>query len=146
MSIFNGTPDKIIGNRHDPMLLRWNLIRVWKLPRVYLHKFLRSDDDRAPHDHPWWFISILLRGTYIEHINGEINVRTAPAICFRSTKDRHRVELLYHAVPVDDYTPYADIKWQALPTWSIIITGPVVRRWGFWCDDRFFPSREFEGC
>lgn len=140
MSILNGRPDEVIGRPADPMMLRWHILKVWKLPRVYLHKFLRSDDDRAPHDHPWWFISILLRGTYVEHINGRIKIRTAPAICFRSTKDRHRVELL--SALVDSTHGYI----KPLPTWSIIITGPVVRRWGFWCDEKFIPSREFEGC
>ena len=34
--------------------------------RIYLHHFLRSDHDRALHDHPWNFVSIILRGGYWE--------------------------------------------------------------------------------
>ena len=46
--------------------------RWWVIPRnkwfnVYLHHFLRSDDDRALHDQPWWNLSILLDGEYTEH-------------------------------------------------------------------------------
>ena len=60
-------PDFIVGGKEDPYMLRW-----WIIPRnrwfnVYLHNFLRSDDDRAHHDHPWWNFSILLRGEYTEH-------------------------------------------------------------------------------
>lgn len=45
-------PDFYIGGNANPYLLRW-----WVIPRnrffnVYLHKFLRDDDDRALHDHP----------------------------------------------------------------------------------------------
>lgn len=144
MSIFNGKPSEVIGGHADPMLLRWNIFRVWNFPRIFLYKFLRSDDDRAPHDHPWWFISILLRGTYIEHLNGKIKVRSSPSIAFRTTKDQHRIELLWHYVDTEHYGYQAG--WQAVPTWSIIITGRPVRRWGFWCSDKFVPSREFEGC
>lgn len=60
-------PDVVIGEVHRPYLLRW-----WVIPRnpvfnVYLHRFMRSDDDRALHDHPWSNLSILLRGSYGEH-------------------------------------------------------------------------------
>jgi hypothetical protein len=34
---------------------------------VKLHHILRSDDDRDLHDHPWSFLSIVLKGGYWEH-------------------------------------------------------------------------------
>lgn len=45
-------PDVVIGGDASPYMRRW-----WVIPRnrrfnVYLHHFLRSDDDRALHDHP----------------------------------------------------------------------------------------------
>src|SRR5574337_503235 len=84
-------PDFIIGGRDRPYLLRWYLtpwrrwhaqarhaehpyllarVKGWLgfvLPSAYLHCFLRSDDDRALHDHPWFWCSVLLRGRYVEH-------------------------------------------------------------------------------
>ena len=92
-------PDFIIGGRDNPYLLRWYLtpwrrwhregretptpwrrIKGWfgfVLPSAYLHCFIRSDDDRALHDHPWFWCSILLRGRYVEHTNraGGVHVR-----------------------------------------------------------------------
>jgi hypothetical protein len=65
-------PDFVIGGNERPYLLRW-----WVIPRnpvfnVYLHCFLRSDDDRALHTHPWLFnVSWLLLGKYREWFNGE---------------------------------------------------------------------------
>lgn len=87
-------PDFIVGGRDNPYLLRWYLTpwrwwfldpatgktrkgltgwRRWaaavtsRLPNLYLHVFLRPDDARALHDHPWAWVSWLLSGTYIEH-------------------------------------------------------------------------------
>ena len=56
------TPDLVIGGWDDPYLLRWWLIPRNRWFNVYLHLFLRSDDDRALHDHPWFNLSFLLEG------------------------------------------------------------------------------------
>ncbi len=40
-------PDFIIGGPENPYLLRWYLIPQNRFFNVYLHKILRSDDDRA---------------------------------------------------------------------------------------------------
>lgn len=116
-------PDQIIGGREDPYLLRWWLLPRNKLLNVYLHHFLRSDDDRALHDHPWANASWLLRGEYLEHTiaAGGINRRTrleAGAVRVRWTgRLAHRVEL------------------NAGPCWTLFVTGPRYREWGFHCPD-----------
>jgi hypothetical protein len=56
------SPDFVIGGDERPYLLRWWVIPRNKVFNVYLHLFLRSDDDRALHDHPWANASMLLRG------------------------------------------------------------------------------------
>lgn len=117
-------PDFAIGHQNDVYLYRW-----WVIPRnrffnVYLHQFVRSDDDRALHDHPWSNLSILLRGRYVEHTiaAGGINVRTeriAPAWKLRpSGAAAHRLELIDGEC------------------WTLFITGPRYREWGFHCADR----------
>lgn len=60
-------PDFVIGGAERPYLLRWWLIPRNPVFNVYLHQFMRSDDDRALHDHPWANCSVLLRGAYTEH-------------------------------------------------------------------------------
>jgi hypothetical protein len=50
----------------DPYLTRWFIIRT-RLIGIFLHRFHRSDEDRALHDHPWTFISIILWRGYWEH-------------------------------------------------------------------------------
>lgn len=123
-------PDAVIGNTSDAYMKRW-----WVIPRnrffnIYLHHFLRSDDDRALHDHPWLNCSILLAGRYTEHTiaAGGVNSRivyAAGAVKFRGAKYAHRVEL------TDG------------PCWSLFITGPIMREWGFHCPAGWRPWKQF---
>ncbi|MCG7592439.1 hypothetical protein [Mycobacterium sp. PSTR-4-N] len=134
--LFTGEPHQIIGGADDPYLLRWYVIPRNPLLNVYVHKFCRSDDDRALHDHPWWFVSLMLRGQYDEVTNAGTNRRRAGSIAYRPAEWRHRVQLLGHYVtpyrPSDDPTGWSD-HWVEQPCWTLIVTGRRVRTWGFWC-------------
>lgn len=123
-------PDVIIGGAADPYMRRWWVIPRNRLFNIYLHHFMRSDDDRALHDHPWWNLSILLLGRYVEHTisAGGINVRTerrAGETKFRTASAAHRIEL------IDG------------PCWTLFITGPMIRSWGFHCPRGWVPWKEF---
>lgn len=122
-------PSKIIGPEHDPYMLRWHIFRVGVLPRIFLHKFLRSDYDRALHNHPWWFVSVLVRGQYMEHTVNSVIHRRAPSIAFRPISHRHRVKLV-----------------EEQPCWTLFFTGPERQRWGFFCPKGYVDSAGFEGC
>lgn len=99
---------------------RWHLIPRNRFFNIYLHHFLQSDDDRALHDHPWWNFSYLLSGEYTEHTisAGGINHRKlykAGDWKFRTAKYAHRIELTNGGC------------------WTLFITGPRIRVWGFHC-------------
>ncbi len=119
-------PDFIIGNPDDPYLRRW-----WVIPRnrwfnIYLHHFRHSDDDRAMHDHPWWNVSILLKGRYLEHTPEGSFDRGRGSVVFRRPAALHRIEL------------------KAGETcWTLFITGPRVREWGFACPQGWRHWKEF---
>lgn len=52
----------------EPYLFRRRLIQTpWF--GVYLHDIYREDRDYDPHDHPWSFVSIILRGSYTERLH-----------------------------------------------------------------------------
>jgi hypothetical protein len=120
---------RVIGEVDNPLLIRWILVRFNRFG-VYLHKLCRSDYDRALHDHPWPFVSIILRGGYIEVHDQTIDGRTAYEshkagdILIRPAEWRHRF--------IIDENP-------AIPsTWTLVIVGKRQRRWGFflpsgWC-------------
>lgn len=110
-----------------PLLERYIIIRHPRLFGIFIHKLCRSDDDRALHDHPWGFISVVLNGGYREeHFveNRELHTGTFPvtkyrrngfgSILYRPAEWRHRVII------------------DAKPAWTLIFLGPRRRRWGFW--------------
>lgn len=135
-------PHFIIGAPESPYLLRWYLVPKNRFFNVYLHKFCRDDDDRALHDHPWWFISFLIWGRYDEVISDDGTkaiYRDAPSVAFRAATHRHRV-VLPRVLDVDESGKWFEYR---RPAWTIVITGSRVREWGFWCPKGFVPWQDF---
>lgn len=121
------------ADRIGDYMRRWLLMTPWGTVR--LHNILRSDEDRDLHDHPWDFASLILRGGYVDVVplgqndgRGRLRLR-AHATFLKSTMlvarvfragqvVRHRAEDLHRLeVPT--------------PAWTVVLTGPVRRRWGF---------------
>lgn len=124
--------DMDIGGTERTYMRRW-----WLFPRnrwfnVYLHHFLRDDDDRALHDHPWPSLSVLLDGHLIEtwapvpelaalEQHQCVRHHAPGAVVWRGPRFAHRL-----ALPLDrDLNP--------APAITLFIVGPRVREWGFWC-------------
>lgn len=145
-------PPNFVVGADDPAgayLRRWYLVPRNRWFNVYLHQFLRSDDDRALHDHPWHWASLLLRGSYVEHTIAaggihQRHLRTAGSIKLCGPRAAHRVEVLTAAhplAPANERTRYLAGLLQAdtpLPCWTLFITGPRVREWGFHCPEQGF--------
>lgn len=152
-------PGIIIGNEDNPYLYRWYVIPRNPYFNIYFHCFKRSDDDRALHCHPWWNVSIILEGdydetvfvggapeflsdgAYVEAIRNQgrklfelpptkIIRRNAGAIAFRRGRVAHRVIL-------DEFAG------NVIPVWTLFITGPRVRQWGFFCPKGWRHWKEF---
>jgi hypothetical protein len=43
---------------------------------MYVHWIYQPDDDRDPHDHPWPFVSFVIRGGYAERLFADLDVST----------------------------------------------------------------------
>lgn len=74
------------------------------------------------HDHPWWFVTLLLKGGYLEKqaikvygrtVGSKLNRRYPGMVLYRSAKHLH-----------DVVTPYGR-------SWSLVLTGPKQQDWGF---------------
>lgn len=115
------SPDFIIGGRDNPYLLRWFVIPRNPVFNIYLHHFLRSDDDRALHDHPWANLSVLLDGSYTEHTIAAGGVNHKQVLDSGDWRFRHTGKLA-HRIELTDG-----------PCWTLFITGPRYRNWGFHC-------------
>ncbi|MCP5182692.1 MAG: hypothetical protein H6993_01955 [Pseudomonadales bacterium] len=121
-----GFSHDVIESDGRPYLERW-ILHCGGTLRV--HRFLSSDEDRAVHDHPWWFVTLPFTA-YAEYVTeGDHEVRRVVRpfrLHFRPARFQHRVELL------------------RAPTWTVILTGPKRREWGFWPQDRFVHNRDWE--
>ena len=102
---------------------------------IFVHKFLKSDPD-SPHDHPWPYATLILRGGYWEWVPefdaagkmiGETRHWRAPG-SFRTAAANtyHRVELEPGITP-----------------WTLFMPGSQQRDWGFLVDNKWIPNMEF---
>lgn len=125
-SVADREPDFVIGGHDAPYLRRWYIKKAHEEgPSVYLHQVIRDDDDRALHDHRGHAVSIILSGTLREILEGGERILEPGSITYREADMAHRL------VVVDG------------PVWSLFITGPTLREWGFWCGDRWVHWKEF---
>ncbi len=115
-----------------PYLKRRSLGPFWLPFRLYLHRILKRDFGRAPHCHPSWFITFILRGGYVEALYDERGAFLGTVIrrfgiTFRRATHIHRI------VAVADNT------------WTLSLWGPRSRVWGFYpAPGQFVPWHEYE--
>lgn len=106
-----------VGRPECPYLRRWTLTIFGYGLRV--HRWLASDDPRYLHDHPWWMLILIIKGGYID-ISPEGEDRLGRgSIRFRPAEHRHTVRV------------------DKGGCWSLLVTGPKIRNWGF-----YVPGRE----
>ena len=162
MPLSKEVPDEIIGpgyrwrktggtpptGLHKPFLVRWFIIPKNRWCNIYLHKFMRDDEDRALHDHPWMNLSLLLVNRYIEVTRGEKRTMYQSGdLKFRLASSAHRIELVHTRKTGHKRTKAQRKRGQ--PSWSLFITGPVTRGWGFHCPKGWRAQKEFHergGC
>jgi len=109
---------RVIMDRHnnEPYLTRYYLFlkeRKWFPFNIFLHNFHKGDLDDL-HDHPWPFITFIIKGGYWEHTPNGRFWRGAGTLRIASCHSLHRVEL----------EPGVDV-------WTLFIPGPKLRDWGF---------------
>lgn len=141
----------LYGKHGDPYMARYWLVpynRFGIAARV--HHILRGDEDRHLHDHPWWSISIILRGGYWEmmpeppgYLPHRVTTvwRGPGSIVFRRARDWHRLVL--------DANYVHNTRQEC---WTLFITGPQRKDgdpnhscWGFLVDGEKVPSDVYLG-
>lgn len=120
---FRLTIGERLGRPECPYLRRWTLLLG--LFSIRVHHFYRSDDARAFHDHPWWFVTLVLKGGYTDRSDrGDDHLRPG-SLRFRPAHHSHTVIVDPGGV------------------WTIILTGPHRRRWGFWQNGKFIKANKW---
>ena len=112
-----------LGLPQCPYLIRWRFEHP--LGSIRLHHWLGADDGRAHHDHPWWFITLVLKGGYLDVNPGDVDRLCAGSVRLRPALYQHTV------VP------------GPRGAWTILITGRQRRPWGFWQGGKFFKANKW---
>jgi hypothetical protein len=116
-------PDRRTGANYMHRYYLFLKDRHWFPFNLTLHKIVRSDDP-VFHDHPWPYMTIILKGGYWEHtplyignyIRGEKKRWRGPgSVIIRSSKSLHWLEM------------DPDVG----PATTLFFMGPQVREWGF---------------
>ncbi len=80
-------------------LHRWRLLSLGRM-NVRIHDILTGDVTPYLHNHPFWYVSIVLRGGYTERVlkpSGELEVveRAAGSVVYRTPRDYHRIDNVF---------------------------------------------------
>lgn len=97
---------------------------------IRLHKFWSGDDVRAPHDHPWWFITFPFT-SYREKVF-VVRSDCGPIRTMGLThRDVHAFR--FHYRPAEYcHIVLSSNALQHKPFWTFVLTGNKIRNWGFW--------------
>lgn len=119
---------------------RWRFLPDW-LPGFRVHQILRSDDDRALHDHPFSFVTFVLKGGYHEYLDdGSKTWHGAGSILYRSAPTLHRLELQTSTSVTTAGTTVTDI-----PAWTFVLRTRYFRQWGFQTKSGWVHNSKFIG-
>lgn len=135
---------EFIGQKECPLMVRWTLFDIGIL-KAMIHYFPPEATDPDPHDHPRSFVTLLLRGAYMDKSWEQV-----------SWKDRQ--EAGYH-IPVNgvlthDFLTTGSFRYRPAEhthitetgsqgAWSIVVMGRLVRPWGFMRQGRWWPWKKY---
>ncbi len=98
------------------------------LGQIRLHRILRSDEDRALHDHPFGFYTLLLTGSYIEVLPA---LKKTDPLYEHSTETVEVKRKMLSFRWVDAEQPHRLILQK--PVWTLVFAKNTYRGWGFYC-------------
>ena len=165
--------DNRLGNPECPFIRRWMIL--WKLtgPSIRLHHWMANDDERACHDHPWWFITLPIKGKYTD-----ISERDEPCTsCWgkKAVWNERRTGTIpcptcspFGRPPSGLKTIYQDTKLfvpvfrrhkhrhcvnvHEQGCWTLLLCGPADKEWGFYLNNvyegvtKFFKTHGHPAC
>jgi hypothetical protein len=94
---------------------------------IFIHKFMKGDDDDDPHDHPWGFFHIILSSGYWENVPMKINEHK-----FDRGFGKVWRPAGYWNIVSSDYTHRIELRDGEPKPWTIFIPFKRNNNWGFW--------------
>lgn len=112
-------------------LFRWSLWLPFGLS-LKIHKIVRADNDRCEHDHPWWFVRVILYGGYKEIIRGKPYARLP-----------WRPWAFWRIYPCLPSFQHKIVKLYKKENWSLVLCGRNRGKWGFITNKGWIHWRKF---
>lgn len=106
-----------LGHPDCPYIVRW--VFNFYFFSIRIHHWLSSDDQRHFHDHPWWYLSWVIKGSYTDITPDGQTERKRWSLKLFSASHQHTVKI------------------SKAGCWTILLTGREKRVWGFWVDGKF---------
>lgn len=104
-----------LGEISCPYAYRWVFIFFGFSIRI--HKWLRSEPIKHQHDHAWNFLTICLKGGYIDVSKDGIDKFRIGSIRYRKATHIHNIVLP-----------------KGKTCWTLLLCAKPKRKWGFWVD------------
>lgn len=115
---------RLIGNPNCPILKRWTFTTPWF--KMRLHRFFPETHDRDTHDHPWPFLTFVLKGDYDDvRVDGKVEKMRPGMIRWRSANHAHKT--------------FAGPRG----CWTFVVGPHESREWGFFPDGKWMPWRAY---
>lgn len=159
-----------LGREECPYMRRWVL--NLGLFAIRLHHWSGSDDERHLHDHPWPFLTIVLKGGYTD-VSAQVACPRCDQFDWRVERDEHGLAAFCNVCGADgNYTVSFDplrwgegVKWRgwraAIPVrlrhahhthtvqvdedgcWTLLITRRERRRFGYWVEGKWINAKRY---
>jgi hypothetical protein len=121
-------------------MTRWRVVSVpWF--GLYVHRLNKPDPRPTLHDHPWPFLSLVLRGGYTEDVGIRPPGCDDCPVSGRRARSWRRGSI--HRMRRTD--AHAITELRRSPTWTLLLVGRRHRHepsWGYWDEDGWTPFDE----
>ncbi len=129
----------VFNDRGEVYLERWHIIPRNPYFNIYLHKFTKSYAE-VLHDHPWCSLSYTISGVVLE----TILTKRPKRLCDIGAYLKERIVMkgawmvrsskMFHYITTLNQTP----------VWTIFITGPKIKEWGFLTERGLIHNLQYE--
>jgi hypothetical protein len=134
-----------IGQEECPMMLRWEFLRLGKKPwlKAMIHYFPPNVTDRDPHDHPRSFLTLILRGGYL---NTEFVKLDPPLDLAYGIRQNYMSEFEWMSAGMVRFRRAEHLHLTETGdagAWTLVVMGPEKRDWGFVAAGRWWAWRPY---
>lgn len=118
-------------------------LRIVQTPwfAVYLHRIEGPDPGIDLHDHPWPFVSFILRGGYREQRARVWRGRNHASTSVRVMPREHRAPGINRMHLNEAHTISQVFR---VPTWTLMFVGRRSRQWGFFTPEGWYEHTAYE--